>query len=134
MKPKRLHAVLMPVLALCLCSLPAMAGVVFSDLGSAGNVYYCCEGWTVSGSGNTEGTNFTSANLFTAAGSGSLSVTGIDLGVSNVEGPDTFYASIWTDIDGAPGSQVTDAYWNPLYATTTFGIAAAWFPLPASRG
>ena len=120
MKPKRLHSVLMPVLALCVCSLPAMAGVVFSDLGPADNVYDCCDGWTVSGSG-TIGDSYTSANLFTVAGSGSFSVTEIDLAVGDITTPDTFYAGIWTDTDGAPGTQLADAYWSPLYATTIFG-------------
>jgi len=39
-------------LALCLINLPAMPQTTFfSDLGSQGNVYNCCTGWTISGSG-----------------------------------------------------------------------------------
>jgi hypothetical protein len=121
MMRNRFHLLLMPVLALCMCGLPAMAGTLFSDMGPSGSVYDCCDGWTVSGSENIVGTSYTSANLFTVAGSGSLAVSQIDLAVGNAGGVNTFYATIWTDNAGAPGSQVAGAYWNPLSTTTSFG-------------
>ena len=100
--------------ALCVSCLPAMASsTLFSDLGPPGNVYNCCTGWTVAGTG-TLGTSFTAANLFTVGGSGNFSVNQIDIAESFVVGPDTFYASIWTDNGGLPGSQVTGAFWNNL--------------------
>jgi hypothetical protein len=125
----------MPALALCLCSLPAVAGpVLFSDLGPPGNLDDCCTGWTVSGWG-AFGTSYTSANLFTVAGSGSFSVTEIDLGVSNMGGnPDTFYAGIWTDNYDSPWSPVAGAYWNPLYATTILGNCCALVSITGITG
>jgi len=91
------------VLAIALC-VPAMAQTTFfNDLGSGSNVYNCCTGWTISGTG-TVGTSFTAANLFTALASGSVSQ--IDLGVGYVTGTNTFYASVWTDSGGLPGSQI----------------------------
>lgn len=93
-------------LALCLGTLPAMAQqTFFTDLGTGNNVYNCCTGWTVSGTG-TIGESFTAANLFTSLSSGSVSQ--IDLAVSYVTGTNSFYASIWTDNNGLPGTEL----WN----------------------
>jgi len=93
-------------LALCLGTLPAMAQqTFFTDLGTGNDVYNCCEGWTVSGTG-TIGESFTSANLFTSLASGSVSQ--IDVAVSYVTGTNAFYASIWTDNNGIPGTEL----WN----------------------
>jgi PEP-CTERM motif len=59
--------------------------------------------------------------LFTVAGSGSLSVGQVDLAVNNANGSlDTFYATIWTDNAGLPGGEVAGAYWS-LSTSTTFG-------------
>jgi len=103
-----------------LVAAPASAAPItlFSDLGPPGNVYNCCVGWTVSGEGTT-GTSFTAANVFTTGAGGP--VTQIDLAVGNVAQPDTFYASIWTDVGNLPGAQVAGARWDNLAATTTFG-------------
>ena len=107
-------------LALCASALPASAGTLFSDLGPPGNQYLCCNGWTVSGTG-TIGTAFTAANLFTVGGSGNFSVDQIDLGVGFVVPPDTFAASIWTDVNNLPGTMVGGAMWSPLTTITNFG-------------
>jgi hypothetical protein len=88
----------------------------YTDLGPQGNVYNCCDGWTISGTG-TVGTSFTAANLFTSLLSGSVSQ--IDLGVGYVTGVNTFYASVWTDNAGTPGTEL--AVWNNLSSSTTFG-------------
>ena len=40
LKLRRLHSLLMLALALCLCSLPATAGVLFTDLAPAGDLYW----------------------------------------------------------------------------------------------
>jgi len=104
-------------LALCVSSLPAMAQqTFFTDLGPQGNVYNCCDGWTVSGSG-TVGTSFTAANTFTSLLTGSVSQ--IDLGVGFVTGVNSFYAAIWTDNGGLPGTEL--GQWNNLSSGTTFG-------------
>jgi len=91
-------------LVVCLSSLPAMAqSTFFNDLGTGNNVYNCCTGWTVSGTG-TVGTSFTAANLFTAMASGTVSQ--IDLGVGYVAGVNSFYAAVYTDNAGLPGTQL----------------------------
>lgn len=121
MKPGRLHSLSMLVLALCACSLPAMAGELFTDLGPPGSVYGS-GGWTLGGSAapGLGGSSYTAANLFTVAGSGSLAVTEIDLAVGNVgDTLDTFYASIWTDSSGLPGTEVTGAYWSLLTTSSS---------------
>ena len=114
-----------PVLALCACSLQAIAGtVLFSDLGPSGSVYNCCGGNTVDGAAVYGSPSTSIADPFTIAGSGSLSVSQIDLAVGNVSGYldylDTFYASFRTDSAGLPGAQVAGAYWS-LVATPVFG-------------
>ena len=89
----------------------------FSDLNSdPQNVYQCCTGWTVSGSG-TLGTSFTAANEFTAMASGSVSQ--IDIGIGYVTGVNSFYAAVYTDSNGLPGTQMER--WDNLSSQTTFG-------------
>ncbi len=105
-------------LALCVSSLPAMAGstTFFSDLGPSGDVYQCCTGWTVSGSG-TLGTSFTAANEFTAMASGSVSQ--IDIGIGYVTGVNSFYAALYTNNGGVPGTLLDQ--WNNLSSSQNFG-------------
>lgn len=88
-------------------------GTLFSDLGQVGNLYNCCQGWTIAGSAAL-GESFTAANLFTISGNGDVSITQIDLGVDLASGTNAVYASIWTDADGLPGTQVANAYWGNL--------------------
>jgi len=106
-------------LAIGLGTLPIQAGTIFSDLGPVGDVYNANSGWTVSGSGIV-GTSFTAANLFTAGGGGG-SVSQISLAVGHVTGLNTFYASIWTDVNNLPGTQVAGARWDNLISSTSFG-------------
>jgi hypothetical protein len=109
---KRLHFVVSSTLALCICSFPAGAStVLFNDLG-AGDVYDQQPSFEVSGSGFPLGA-FTAANQFIPSGVGSFSVNEIDIAMVGQEpsSGDTFSASIWTDVEGNPGTRVTDAYW-----------------------
>jgi hypothetical protein len=104
-------------LALCLGTLPAMAQqTFFNDLGTGNDVYNGSTGWTISGTG-TVGTSFTAANLFTSLASGSVSE--IQLGVGYVTGTNAFYASVWTDNNGLPGTEI----WNQqnLSSSQNFG-------------
>jgi hypothetical protein len=106
-------------LALCVSSLPAMAGSqsLYSNLGPSGNTYQCCTGWAVSGTG-TLGTSFTQANEFTAMASGSVST--IDIGVGYVAGTNSFYAALYTvNGSGLPGTLLDQ--WNGLSSTQNFG-------------
>jgi MYXO-CTERM domain-containing protein len=114
-----------PLFALGVCSSPVIAGsVLFSDLGPPGDVYVSGSGSAAAGSGSNIGNSVTTAELFTSAGSGTFSVTQIDLAVGNVEAPDTFYASIWSDDAGLPGTEVADAYWS-LSTSASFGTCCA---------
>lgn len=107
------------LLALALCiSLPAMAqDTLYSNLGTGSDVYNCCTGWTVAGTG-TLGTSYTQANEFTAMASGSISQ--IDIGVGYVTGTNSFYAALYTvGGDGNPGTQIDR--WDNLTAGQSFG-------------
>jgi hypothetical protein len=105
-------------LALCLGTLPAMAQqTFFNDLGTGNDVYNGSTGWIVSGSSSVVGESFTSANLFTSLASGSVSE--IQLGVGYSSGTNSFYASVWTDNNGTPGTEL----WNQqnLSSSQNFG-------------
>jgi len=107
------------LLALALCiAMPAMAqDTLYSNLGTGDNVYQCCTGWTVSGTG-TLGTSFTQANEFTAMASGSISQ--IDIGIGYVTGTNSFYAALYTvGSDGNPGTQLDR--WDNLSSSQNFG-------------
>ena len=105
-------------------SLPAMAQsssgiplpIIFSDLGSGSNVYNCCEGWTVAGSGSI-GSYFTAANEFMAGASGA--VFQIDIGIGYVEGTNSFFTSLYTANGNEPGTLIQQ--WNGLSSNTQFG-------------
>jgi hypothetical protein len=101
---KHIWSITLLALALCLGTLPAMAQqTFFTDLGPMGNEYQSSTGWTISGTG-TLGTSFTAANLFTSLASGSVSQ--IDLAIGYVTGTNAFYAAIYTDNNGLPGTQL----------------------------
>jgi hypothetical protein len=107
--------------ALCVSSLPAMAGsTLFSDLGPPGNVYSSGIGWSINGSGFS-GTSLSQANLFTVGGSGNFSVDSLDIAVAQVNAPFTFDASIWTDNAGLPGVQIANAAFDNLMSNQPFG-------------
>jgi hypothetical protein len=114
--------------SVCASSFPAMAAsTLFSDLGLPGNQYSCCTGWAVSGAASDIGF-ITDANLFTVGGNGNFDVTQIDVGIGWQDPPPTFYASIWTDNAGLPGSQVAGAFWSPLTTITEAGVCPPTCP------
>jgi hypothetical protein len=117
------------LLALAL-SLPAMAQqTFFSDLGTGSNVYNCCEGWTVGGSGSL-GEYFTAANEFTSMASGSVSQ--IDIGIGFVEGTNSFFAALYTASGSAPGTLIDQ--WNNLSSSETFGQCCATLTISGITG
>ena len=65
-----------------------MADTLYSNLGTGTDVYYCCEGWTISGTG-TIGASFTAANEFQVVQSGNP--IQIDVAVGYVTGVNSFY-------------------------------------------
>lgn len=101
----------------------------FNNLGPSGNVYNCCAGWVVSGTGYV-GTSYTQANLFTAQATGSVSQ--IDLGVTYVDGDNSFYAALYTDEHGRPGTQL--ARWNNLSSSQHIGGCCALVSITGISG
>jgi hypothetical protein len=92
---------------------PAMGDVLFTDLGPTGNVYDSSAGWVIRGGSAASPLSTVAANLFTVPGAGNQAVSQLDLAVLNTDpSVHTFYASIWTDDGGVPGTQVPGAYWN----------------------
>jgi len=106
------------LLALALCSLPAMAGTtLYSNLGSGSTVYNCCTGWTVTGTGSI-GTSFTAANEFQVTTGGNVSE--IDFAIGFVAGfGNSFYLDIDSNNGGVPGSVL--ASFTNLSSSTEFG-------------
>jgi hypothetical protein len=109
----------MCLLALALCSLPAMAGsTLYSNLGTGSTVYNCCTGWTISGTGSI-GTSFTAANQFQVTSGGNVSQ--IDFAVGFVSG---YGNSFYLDIDANSGSDTPGsvlASFTGLSSSTEFG-------------
>jgi hypothetical protein len=120
-------------MALALCSLPASGGVLFSDLGPAGNAYNDGLAEALLGSANSSipGTPSSFAELFTVSGAGDESVGQIDLAVSHNSGLNTFTAGIWTDVGGVPGSQISGAFWG-LSTNIGFATCCSLITVPVS--
>ncbi len=105
------------LLALALCAMPATAQTLYSNLGTGTNVYYCCEGWTISGTGSV-GFSQTVAEEFQVGQNGSVGT--IDVGLGYVEGDNSFYVGLYADNgSGIPGSQL--GRWDNLSSPETFG-------------
>jgi len=104
------------LLALALCSMPAMAQTLYSNLGTGTNVYYCCEGWTISGTG-TLGFAQSVAEEFQVGQNGNVGQ--IDVGVGYVEGNNAFDIGLYADSAGQPGTLL--GAWNNLSSPETFG-------------
>src|SRR5690349_5113038 len=101
MKKTLLSCLYLVVWTSSLCFSASAQTVFFSNLGPPGNLYDCCSGWVVSGIGYV-GTSYTQANLFSSQATGS--VTQLDLGVAYVDGDNSFYAALYTDDHGVPGT------------------------------
>jgi len=105
------------LLALALCSLPAKADTLYSNLGTGSTIYSCCTGWDISGTGSI-GTSFTTANEFQVTTSGTVSE--IDFAVGYVPGfGNSFYLDIDADNGGQPGKVL--ASFTNLSSSTQFG-------------
>ena len=101
-----------------LCTRPLSAQTTFfSDLGTGSNVYQCCSGWSVLGTGAPGGTSYTQANEFTAGATGSVSQ--IDVAVGYVSGTNSFFVALYTASGNSPGTLI--AQWNNLSSSTTLG-------------
>lgn len=104
-------------LALCAISLPAMAATAYSNL--QGGSYNCCQGWTVGGAGSPVGL-VEDAMLFTSAVTGN--VNQIDVALGFVAGDNGATISLWSDVGGAPGANLSGfitAPPSPVFGSST---------------
>lgn len=95
-------------------SLPASGNILFSDLGPAGSIYDDTSFWNICG--NLGCGMMQIANRFVVEGTGSQSVTRIDIATGSILPPNTFDVAIWTDLGGVPGTEVPNAEWHGLSA------------------
>ena len=95
-------------------SLPAQT-TFYSNLGTSGDLYNSGEGWTISGTFG--GGEQSIGTAFTPMSSGNISE--IDIGVGYSFGTNSFYAALYTDNNGALGTQL--GQWNNLSSTQSFG-------------
>ncbi len=93
---------LLALVMLCVCSLPAMADVVYNNFGS-GFSYNCCTGGTLGGPNSPVGL-IDQGVLFTAQASGNVSE--IDVAIGFVVGTNGATVSLWTNNNGVPGTQM----------------------------
>ena len=108
---KKPSIVLIWALGACLCAAPtAVGGTLFTDFGPGYSVDNG-HSWAFYGAGSALGHSLIQADQFTVAGSGSQTVTQIDVSVG-YGAVNTFSLSIWTSVGGSPGSQVSGASWG----------------------
>jgi len=118
------------LLALALCSLPAMAGTtLYSNLGTGTDVYQEGIGWTISGTG-TLGFSQSIADEFQVTSNGSVGT--IDIGVGYVEGVNSFKVSLDADNNGLPGAVMGS--WSNLSSPQTFGGCCALLTISGITG
>jgi hypothetical protein len=101
---------------LCVSSLPATAGTLYSNLGTGSNVYQEGIGWTISGTG-TLGFSQSIGEQFQVTSGGSVGQ--IDIGVGYVEGTNAFKVTLDADNNGLPGMVLGE--WDNLSSPQTFG-------------
>jgi PEP-CTERM motif len=119
------------LVALAICSMPAMAQTLYSNLGTGSTVYNCCSGWAVTGTGSI-GTSFTPAEQFQVTASGNVSQ--IDVGVGYVSG---YGNSFYVDIDANSGSNTPGtvlASFTGLSSSTSFGTCCGLVSITGISG
>ena len=118
------------LLALALCSVPATAGVLYSNLGSGTTVYNPSTGWAITGTGSI-GTSFTTANEFQVTAGGNVSQIDIAVGFVAGEG-NSFYMDIDADNGGQPGAVLKS--FTGLSSSTEFGQCCGLITLTGISG
>jgi hypothetical protein len=92
-----------------------MAGTLYSNLGTGTNVYYCCEGWTIAGTG-TLGFYQSVAEEFQVGSNGNAGQ--IDVGVGYVTGDNLIDVLLYQG--NSPGGTKLGE-WDNLPLTQSFG-------------
>ena len=119
-------------LALCASSLPAMADVLYGNLGPPGNLYQEGQGWTISGTG-TVGFYQSIAEEFQVTAGGRIGE--IDAGVGWVEGDNSFVMSL---VEGNTPTGTVLGTWT-LSSPQNFGgccglMSESGLSIPVSTG
>lgn len=96
--------------------IPEGTVTIYSNFGSAGNLYDCCHGWTESGPASGVG-SWLQAMAFTPI-KGTYVLTQLDLAVAWVEGTNGYELELDADDHGQPGGEI--AKW-PITGLPTFG-------------
>ncbi len=121
------------VFAVCASSLPALAGTAYTNLQSGS--YQCCSGWTIGGSSSLVGL-VEDAQAFTAGVSGNANQ--IDVALGFVTGDNGATISLWTDVGGAPGTNLSGFLNAPPAPTfgqsTTQLTTVTWAGTPITAG
>jgi hypothetical protein len=110
---------LIVLLALFVASVPALADIAYSNLGSPPS-YYCCGGYTVAGFLSPTHRSYIVGGQFTSLVSGNVSQ--IDLGLGWYVGPNVATISLWTSVGDLLGTKLQS--WNvynmpALYTSST---------------
>jgi hypothetical protein len=113
---------------LCLCGLPARAGVIFDDFG-AGHSYDGGSGWSISAADSLAHVANSRANLFTTIAGGM--VTQIDVALARFSGTGGVTVGLWTNGGGVPGMELGS--WS-VTTTTTFGTCCTVVTIDGLHG
>lgn len=100
-----------------LCGVSASA-TLFSDIGNSPTQTWGTGALSVSGAYSLNGAEVWWAAPFTVSGVGSFSVTEADFALSYMGNASVTLASVWSDVDGAPGADIGPV-WS-LTPTTEF--------------
>jgi hypothetical protein len=119
-------------LALCASSLPAMADVLYGNLGPPGNLYQEGQGWTIAGTG-TVGFYQSIAEEFQVTAGGRIGE--IDAGIGWVEGDNSFVMSL---VEGNTPTGTVLGTWT-LSSPQNFGgccglMSESGLSIPVSTG
>lgn len=98
------------ILLICAAGLDigvARASAIFSDFGPSDS-FNQSSGWTVGTNTGQPGDSFAPADAFTS--SATYNLTQIDLALANLAGTNAATVSLWTDVGGAPATELDS--WN----------------------
>ncbi len=89
---------------------------IYSNLGTGTDLFYCCEGWTISGSGGAVGGDDWIATPFTPTKAATIKE--IDVAVGYVEGTNEIVFTLTGDTGGLPGKTIHSWHYKNM---PTFG-------------
>jgi hypothetical protein len=134
---KKRFALMLCLLAFAVSAstLPAMADTAYTNLQSGS--YQCCSGWTVSGINSGVGL-VEDAQQFQSLVSGNATQIAVALGWVLGPNPGTTSISLWSDVGGAPGvdlSGLIQAPASPQFGTSTTQLTSVTFAgVPITAG